>query len=151
MYSMSRHKAPIYWQLQVPSKTWGVWLYAPRLSRETLFAVVAETERRQRLAEQRIGHLQREAESGDSGRKAGEVAKELDVEQTLAVELATFRSEAERIAHLGWEPDLDDGMVLNAAPLAGLFPGWKDVAKYRDELRAGKYEWATVAQHSDQP
>ena len=58
--------------------------------------------------------------------------------------------EADRIANLGWEPDLDDGAVLNAAPLADLFPAWKDAAKYRKELRKGKYEWATVAQFADQ-
>ena len=149
-YSVSRRKAPIYWQLQLPSKTWGLWLYAPKLSREMLFAIVRETEQRQRLAEQQIGHLQREADSGSGGRKASEVAKELEAEQKLAVELASFRAEAERIANLGWEPDLDDGMVLNAAPLADLFPAWKDATAYRKELRAGKYEWATVARYADQ-
>lgn len=150
MYSLSRRKAPVFWQLQVPSKTWGLWLYAPRLSREMLFAIVREAEQRQRLAEQQIGHLQREAETGSGGRKASEVAKELEAEQKLAVELASFRAEAERIANLGWEPDLDDGMVLNAAPLADLFPAWKDAAAYRKELRAGKHEWATVARYADQ-
>ncbi len=149
-YSVSQRRAPIYWQLQVPSKAWGLWLYAPKLSREMLFAVVRETELRQRLAEQQIGHFQREAETGSGGRKASEVAKELEAEQKLAVELASFRAEAERIANLGWEPDLDDGMVLNAAPLADLFPAWKDAAAYRKELRAGKYEWATVARYADQ-
>lgn len=150
MYSMSRRKAPIYWQLQVPSRMWGLWLYAPKLSREMLFAIVREAEQRQRLAEQQIGHLQREVETGGGGRKASDVANELDAEQKLAVELATFRAEAERIANLGWEPDLDDGMVLNAAPLADLFPAWRDAAAYREDLRAGKYEWATVAQYADQ-
>jgi len=149
-YSKGRRKAPIYWQLQVPSKAWGIWLYGPKLSREMLFAVVRETEQRQRLAEHQIGHLQREAESGGGGRKASEVAKELEAEQKLAVELASFRAEAERIANLGWEPDLDDGMVLNAAPLADLFPAWKVAAAYRKELRVGKYEWATVARYADQ-
>ena len=78
------------------------------------------------------------------------VAKELEAEQKLAVELGSFKAEAERIANLGWVPDLDDGMVLNAAPLADLFPAWKEAAKYRKELRSGKYEWATVAQYADQ-
>ena len=150
MYSMSRRQAPIYWQLQVPLKSWGVWLYAPRLSREMLFAVVREAEQRLRLADQQIGHLQREAETGDGGRKTAVVAKELEAEQKLAVELGSFKAEAERIANLGWVPDLDDGMVLNAAPLADLFPAWKEAAKYRKELRSGKYEWATVAQYADQ-
>lgn len=149
MYSMSRRKAPIYWQLQVPSKLWGVWLYAPKLSREMLFAVVREAEQRERLANQQIAYLQREASAGGGGRSASALAKELETEQKLAVELASFKAEAERIANLGWEPHLDDGMVLNAAPLADLFPAWKDAAMYRKELRAGKYEWATVARYAD--
>lgn len=149
MYTMSRRRAPIYWQLQVPSRTWGVWLYAPRLSREMLFAVVREAEQRHRLAVDQIGHLQREAASGGGGRSASALAKELEGEQRLAVELVAFREEAERIANLGWEPDLDDGMVLNAAPLADLFPAWKDALAYRKELRQGRYEWATVARFAD--
>lgn len=150
MYSMSRRKAPIYWQLQVPSKKWGVWLYMPRLSREMLFAVVRATEERQRLSDQRITTLQREYDDGGAGRSAAAVLKELNAEQDLSVELISFRDEADRIANLGWEPNLDDGAVLNAAPLAGLFPAWKDAAKYRNELRKGKHEWATVAQFADQ-
>ena len=38
----SRRKAPIYWPLMVPSKIWGVWVYAPMLTRETLYAVAGE-------------------------------------------------------------------------------------------------------------
>lgn len=149
-YSQGRRKAPIYWQLQVPSKTWGVWLYYPRMSRETLFALVGLADQRLRLAEQQVAHLQREAEAGGGGRKASELAAELEAERKLAVELATFKAEAERIANLGWEPDLDDGAVLNAAPLAELFPAWKDAAGNRKELRAGKHSWATVARYADQ-
>ena len=150
MYSVSRRKAPIYWQLQVPSKTWGLWLYLPRLNREVLYAIVGKTEQRQRLAEQRIATLQREYDAGGAGRRVAAVSKELDAEQKLAVELVTFRDEAERIANLGWEPDLDDGAVLNAAPLASLFPAWKDAAKYRKELKQGKYTWSTISKYADQ-
>ncbi len=149
-YSAGGRKAPIYWPLQVPSKAWGVWVYAPRLSREALFQVVHEAEQRLRLASEQVVHLEREAETGEGGRKASDVARELEGEQKLAVELESFRAEAERIANLGWEPDLDDGLVLNAAPLANLFPAWKEAARYRKELRAGKYEWATVARFADQ-
>ena len=149
-YSKGRRRVPIYWQLQVPSKKWGVWLYMPRLSREMLFAVVRETEQRQRLAEQRIATLQREYDDGGAGRMIAAVSKELDAEQKLALELIAFRDEAEQIANLGWKPDLDDGAVLNAAPLASLFPAWKDAAKYRTELKQGKHAWATVSKYADQ-
>lgn len=115
-----------------------------------LFAVVRETEQRQRLAEQRIATLQREYDQGGAGRTIAAVSKELDAEQKLAVELVTFRDEADRIANLGWEPDLDDGAVLNAAPLALLFPAWKDAAKYRQELQQDKHTWSTVSKYADQ-
>ena len=77
------------------------------------------------------------------------MAEELDAEEKLAEELRRFRLEAERIAGLGWEPDLDDGIILCAAPLAELFPAWPDAKTARAELRKGKYAWATVAAWAD--
>lgn len=144
-YSKSRRKAPVYWPLTVPSRGWGVWLYAPILSRETLFAIATEAARRQRLAVEAIARLQREQEQSAPSRPARKVAEELDTEEKLLEELRIFRAEAERVAGLGWEPDLDDGLVLSAAPLAGLFPAWPDAKRARDELRKGQYEWAAVA------
>jgi hypothetical protein len=74
----------------------------------------------------------------------------LDAERKLGEELRRFRHEAERIASLGWEPDLDDGVALCAAPLADLLPMWKEPAQYRKELREGEYQWSTVSKWADQ-
>jgi predicted RNA methylase len=145
-YSKSRRKAPIYWPVSVPSRSWGVWIYAPMLRRETLYAVASDAARRERLAVEAIARLQREQQEGSLGRPARKIAEELDFEEKHAEELRRFRTEAERIAGLGWEPNLDDGIVLCAAPLADLFPAWPDAKKARDELRKGDHEWATVAQ-----
>ena len=68
----------------------------------------------------------------------------------LGRQAEVFRNEVDRVAGLGWEPDLDDGIVLCAAPLADLFPMWKEPAVYRKELRAGKYEWSTVSKWAKQ-
>jgi len=149
-YSKSRRKAPIYWSLATESGAWGVWVYAPRLTRETLYAVATESARRERLAVEAVVRIRRTQEDVGAGRSARSVAEELDVEQKLAEELRRFRTEAERIAGLGWEPDLDDGIVLCAAPLADLFPAWPDAGKARGELRDSQYKWATVAEWSDQ-
>lgn len=149
-YSKSRRKAPIYWPLTVPSKNWGVWVYAPMLTRETLYSAVSEAGRRERLTGEAIIRLQREQHEGGAGRPARKVAEELDAEEGLAEELRRFRAEAERVAGLGWEPDLDDGIVLCAAPLADLFPSWPEAKAARAELRNGKYKWATVAAWADQ-
>ena len=144
-YSKSRRKAPLYWPLTVPSNTWGVWVYAPTLTRETLYAVASEAGRRERLSTEAIHRLQRDREQGASGKLARETIGKLEAEHVLSAELRSFRAEAERIAGLGWEPDLDDGAVLCAAPIADLFPSWPDAKKARGELRKGEYKWSTVA------
>jgi hypothetical protein len=143
-YSKSRRKAPIYWQLTVPTKSWGVWIYAPALSRETLYEVASEAARRERLAAETIARLQREQQEGGNG-PLRQTIEQLDAELTLAEELRLFRTEAKRVAGLGWEPTLDDGIVLCAAPLADLFPAWPEATKVRDKLRGGHYDWAAVA------
>ena len=126
-----------------------MWLYAPTLSRETLFAVAGEAARREALAAEAIRRLQAERDAGGSGRSAREVAEALSGEEALAEELRTFRAEADRIASLGWEPDLDDGIILCAAPLATLFPAWPDASKEREQIRKDEYPWATVSRWKD--
>ncbi len=149
VYTAGARKAPIYWPLTVPSKNWGVWVYAPAFTRDTLFTVSNEARRRERLAGEAISRLQREQQEGGAGRSSRRVTEELDREEKLAEELRRFRAEAERIAGLGWEPDLDDGIILCAAPLADLFPFWPDAKKARTDLRNGKHEWSTVAAWAD--
>lgn len=148
-YSKSRRRAPIYWHLSVPSRKWGAWLYAPRLTRESLFAVASETTRREAHAAEAIRRLEAERDAGGAGRSARQVGEALAAEEALAEELRKFRAEADRIASLGWEPDLDDGIILCAAPLAALFPAWPDAGKEREQIREGEYSWATVSRWKD--
>ena len=55
-----------------------------------------------------------------------------------------------RVAPL-WNPNLDDGVVLNFAPLWRLVPQhkpWqKELKSTWDALCAGKYDWAHLAMH----
>jgi hypothetical protein len=148
-YSKSRRRAPIYWELGVKSRNWGVWVYAPRLSRETLFAIAGEAARREALAKEAIRRLETERDAGGTGRSAREITEVLTAEEVLAEELGAFKAEAERIAGIGWEPDLDDGMILCAAALASLFPAWADAANEREQIRNGEYPWAAVSRWKD--
>ena len=149
-YSKSRRKAPIYWPLYVPSGGWGAWVYAPSFSRETLYAVEAAANARLNAAEAEINRLRRDRLNGASGRSAREAANALEAEHGLAEELRVFSQEAGRVAALGWAPDLDDGIILCAAPLAGLFPAWKDAAKELKNIKAGEYPWASVSNWADE-
>jgi hypothetical protein len=118
-------------------------------TRETIYAVAIEAGRRERLAIEAITRLQREHRRAATPGEARRLSEKLDAEEKLAEELRQFRLEAERIAGLGWEPDLDDGTILCAAPLADLFPAWTATKAARGELRQGMYPWATVAAWAD--
>ncbi|MCC7076801.1 MAG: hypothetical protein IT198_06710 [Acidimicrobiia bacterium] len=148
-YSKSRRKAPIYWQLTLKKAPWGVWVYVPTLTRETLYAVAHEARRRERLAAEAVVRLEDEKAQGGAGRSVRKVTEDLHAETKLTEEVRAFRAEAERVAELGWEPDADDGIILNAAVVADLVPAWKDAAATRKEIRAGKYPWATVSRFKD--
>ena len=59
----------------------------------------------------------------------------------------TSRTSSARAANLHLDPDLNDGVVLNIAPLRELVP-WKEAKNYWDELMDGKYEWSPSASNS---
>lgn len=158
-YSKSRRKAPIYWHLSVPSRDWALWVYAPTLSRETLFGILREARRKQAALVEVVGQLKGEVAKAE-GREGQRLAKRLEAEERLLGEVASFAKEADRVANLGWEPDLDDGIILCSAPLADLFPAWRaagradaknpaDPTQARRMIKAGKYAWATVSKWTE--
>jgi hypothetical protein len=46
-----------------------------------------------------------------------------------------------------WVPELDDGVLINAAPIRSLLPSWKKLKldKVWNELAEGKYDWSKTA------
>lgn len=148
-YSKSRRKAPIYWPLYIPSRSWGVWVYAHRISRETLFSVEAAADQRLGSAITEIRRLEDAQLSAGRGTPR-QVAAMLESERRVAEELRRFQREARRIAETGWVPDLDDGMVLCAAPLVELVPDWRaELSTRRAEIKAGRHPWSVVHEHRD--
>ena len=140
-YSKSRRQAPVYWQLAIPSGGWSAWLYAPRFSREMLYAVITLADHRLANAAERI-----RLRPDDTMGSARERAKAIDEERTLAAELQELRDDVARLAGLGWQPDLDDGFVLCAAPLAKWFPRntWRQLTEQLSAIQSGAYPWASV-------
>ena len=96
-YSKSRRKAPVYWPLYVASGSWGVWVYAPSLSRETLYVVEAAATSRLNAAEAEINQLGRDRDNGSTGRSARELADALHAEERLAEDLRVFAQEIGRV------------------------------------------------------
>jgi hypothetical protein len=143
-YFKSRRKAPIYWLLQSSKKNYALWLYYHRLDKDLLFkALVNYVEPKIRLEASRLDTLRNQkASSGESG-KVKRIAKEAEWQEDFLSELRDFEDKLRRAAGLHLEPDLNDGVVLNIAPLHELVP-WKEATECWEELLAGKYEWSSI-------
>jgi len=140
-YSKSRRKAPIYWLLQSSRRNYAIWLYYHRLDKDMLFkALVNYVEPKIRLEDNRLESLRSQKSAGGGSKK---LDKDMERHEDLLSELRDFEDKLRRAANLHLEPDLNDGVVLNIAPLRELVP-WKEAQKYWDELTKGKYEWSTI-------
>ncbi|KHK60932.1 hypothetical protein PI86_01895 [Burkholderia sp. A9] len=147
MYSKSRRKAPIYWQLATPTASYSVWLYIHAFSNDTFFRVQND------YAVPKLAHEERRLESLASELRDGATAaqrKELAAQESFVEELRAFLEEVKRVASL-WKPNLDDGVIVNFAPLWRLVPqnkSWqRELKSIWDALCEGKYDWAHVAMH----
>ncbi len=144
-YSKSRRKAPIYWLLQSPKKNYGLWLYYHRLDPDILFKALKNyVEPKVRLEQSRLEEYEtRRRSAGTGGREAKQAEKAVEKQEELLTDLREFRDHLERAAKLHLRPDLNDGVVLNIAPLHELVP-WKEAKSKWNELLAGKYEWSSI-------
>ncbi len=144
-YSKSRRKAPIYWLLQSAKKNYSLWLYYPRLDRDLLFkALINYVEPKIRLESNRLDLLRSQRTSaGDSSRESKRLENEIETQDEFISELIEFEGKLRKVANFHLVPDLDDGVVLNIAPLHEVVP-WKEAKSYWTELLEGKYEWSSI-------
>jgi hypothetical protein len=144
-YSKSRRKAPIYWLLQSSKKNYALWIYYQRLDKDILFkALLTYVEPKLRKEESRLGELRSQKTAlGPAAKGAKKLDKDIERQEALLSELRDFEDKLRRAANLHLEPDLNDGVVLNIAPLWELVP-WKEAKAYWDDLMRGKYEWSSI-------
>jgi hypothetical protein len=146
LYSKSRRKAPILWQLGTPSGRYSIWLYAHRLTDDTLFQLQNDVIAPKLAYEERqLTNLVQEAGGSPSARQR----REIEGQEGFVEELRLLLEEVRRVAPL-WRPTLDDGVVLVMAPLWRLVPHkpWqRELRKKWGELASGKYDWAQLAMH----
>ncbi|MHB1543885.1 MAG: BREX-1 system adenine-specific DNA-methyltransferase PglX [Acidiferrobacter sp.] len=147
VYSKSRRRAPIYWQLSTLSGSYSVWLAYHRLNADSLFKALND------LVGPKFVHEERRLESmrREFGENPSAAQRRLVADQERFVEeMRVFLEEVERLAPL-WNPDLDDGVIINFAPLRRLVPqnkSWqKELEGTWEELCEGKYDWSHLAMH----
>jgi hypothetical protein len=147
-YSKSRRKAPIYWPLSTPSGSYTIWLYYHRLTDQTLYTAVNKyVEPKISEVERGIAGIENDLKSV-TGRDATRLTDRLGEARTFLGELRDLREDLLRIAALPYKPDLNDGVIINAAPFHNLFrlrPWAKDMEDCWKKLEKGDYDWAHLA------
>lgn len=143
-YSKKPRKAPIYWQLSIPSRRWSVWLYYHRLTKDTLWRVLKYTEAKLEGEDGRYANMVAQAGSAPNSTQR----RAIDDQKNFVEELTRFRTEVDTVAQV-WDPDLNDGVLLNFAPLRNLvpqFPAWqRELEENWRSLCEGKYDWSRLA------
>jgi hypothetical protein len=150
-YSKSRRKAPIYWLLQSSKRNYALWLYYHHLDKDMLFKeLVNYVEPKVRLESNRFDGLRsQKAAAEETGKEARRLAKLLGEQEDFLSELKDFEEKLRKAANLNLIPNLNDGVVLNIAPLHNLVP-WKEAESYWEELLKGKYAWSSVGRQVKQ-
>jgi hypothetical protein len=135
--------------IQSPQKSYSIYLFHEKATPDTLSLL-----RGNRYLGGRINRLQQQMEAmlKKDKRKAGVMAEQLEELQEFdrLLEAATrvaAKDKNGRNITVRWEPELDDGVYINAAPLHEVLPSWRDVKPQKawQELEAGKYDWSKTA------
>ena len=147
-YSKSRRKAPVYWPLSNASGSYTIWLYYHRLTDQTLYAVVnTYLEPKISEVEHAAARIEKELETA-SGREASRLRDRTNEARAFVGELRELREDVMRVAALPCRPNLNDGVIINAAPFYKLFrlrPWARDTERVWNKLERGDYDWAHLA------
>lgn len=139
VYSKSRRKAPIYWPLSTRSGDFVLWVYYPKLDADSLPRLITEVlDPRLRSLNEEISSLVAE------GRTAGRRGKL----EALRLELSEMRQDFQELIAKGYKPNLNDGVLITACPLAKYFRHAGFRAKLEAcwrELSRGDYDWSHLA------
>jgi hypothetical protein len=147
-YRKGGRDAPIYWPLTTKSGGYSLWIYYPRLTDQTLYTAV------NKYVGPKIDEVNRrivqidEESATKSGREAADLRIDREKLQSFVAELEAFGDELLRVAGLPYQPDLNDGVLICAAPLSALIPhsAWaKKLQEVWKKLAAGELDWAHLA------
>lgn len=143
-YSKGRRRAPPYLWFGTGSGSFGVLLLTPVATSDTLFIL------RNDIVVPRLARAEKAAEAARSRtgeRPTAAMRAAVAEADSLVAELREFIAELDLSIPL-WNPNVDDGVVVNAAPFYRLMPHRESRTKAEatwKELCSGDLSWAQLA------
>ena len=138
-------KRPVYWLLQTKNKNYSFYIYNQKITRDTLFKLIDKyIEPKEKLENLKLTELQNKAMKIEIGSEKREILKQIEKIDNFLQEIRDFKSNIMEIIDSGYQTDIDDGVILNMAPLYKVIP-WKEPEKYYKELKEGKYQWSSIS------
>ncbi|MBN2413377.1 BREX-1 system adenine-specific DNA-methyltransferase PglX [candidate division KSB1 bacterium] len=145
-------KRPIYWLLQTGGKNYGFYIFHERFDKDTLYKLQRNyIDPKLKLVDMQIKDKTRNL-LNLSGSEQRAAKREIEDLQDLYQEIREFTEKLTAVLNktdengrvVGYDPDINDGVIINMAPLRELIP-WNEPAKYWQELEQGQYDWARLA------
>ncbi|MBA2883178.1 hypothetical protein HNR65_003539, partial [Desulfosalsimonas propionicica] len=141
-------KRPVYWLLQSPKKKYSVWLFHEKISKDTLFLIRSNKYigSKMNLLEGQIADLQISREQAQ-GRKKRDLENNISELSDILDDIREFDKLIKFITEeRGYRHHIDDGVLLNMAPIWELIPSWQaEPKKAWQALERGDYDWAYQA------
>ena len=138
-------KRPVYWLLQTKNKNYSFYIYNQKINRDTLFKLIDKyIEPKEKLENLKLAELQNKAIKIEIGSEKRELLIQIEKIDNFLQEIRDFKSNILEIIGSGYQTDIDDGVILNIAPLYKVIP-WKEPEKYYKELKEGRYQWSSIS------
>jgi len=149
-------KRPVYWLLQSPKKQYSFYAFHEKMTPDTLHLLrgTAYLGAAINAARSQQADLHTALATMPQGPGRKKLERDLETSGVLLADLEAFdrnlaavTSRAnERGEIVGWRPEIDDGVLLNLAPLRTLMPSWAaEPRKAWESLAQGEYDWAHTA------
>ncbi len=149
-------KRPIYWLLQSPGRSYGLYVFHERITEDTLFLLQGNRYLGGKInaARDRISELSERVSTAPQGSEKKRLARDLESLETHLTDVEAFARNLSEVTSrkdsegetVGWRPELDDSVLLNLAPLHTLMPAWSaEPKKAWETLASGSYDWSHTA------
>ena len=150
------HKRPVYWLLQSPKRRYNLYVFHEKLTRDTLHIIQGNQYLGGRITQVRdqVKRLKEQIADEDNPSARRERERDNEALHMLLSDLESFMKALQAVTNqtnsrgqiVGWIPEVDDGILINIAPLRELIPSWVNEPRQSwNELEGGQLDWSRTA------